>query len=241
METREELLNGLREADSIINQLSNIQQRLTQVRSQYRSTIPNKKMKLWVKILLIVLLIMMLFSSTVDKTIWDMIWGILFGVLEIAVVYFVIKFYYKWKNQKIDSQNEQILRDNANAQEKEKAVLGELQQAQTAYQERVSWWYPENYCSLDAVGFFYNAVKNHRADSMKEAINLYETELHQRRVEDNQQQALQQQKLNNLLAAGSLVMQGAQLNEMNRHNAVTEVEMQHANWKLDDISSRLRH
>ncbi len=74
---------------------------------------------------------------------------------------------------------------------------------------------------------------------MKEAINLYETALHQRRVEDTQKQALQQQeqmlqqqKLNNLLSVGSLVMQGAALDEMSRHNATAEFEMQKANRTL---------
>lgn len=43
METREELLNGLNDAVSIIRQLSNVHQRLTNVRDQYKSHLPNTK------------------------------------------------------------------------------------------------------------------------------------------------------------------------------------------------------
>jgi len=43
METREELLNGLKDAVSIIGKLGNIQQRLTRVRNQYKSHLPNSK------------------------------------------------------------------------------------------------------------------------------------------------------------------------------------------------------
>lgn len=84
---------------------------------------------------------------------------------------------------------------------------------QIAYRERVGYWYLDNYCSVEVVEFFYNAVMNYRAGNLKEAINLYETFLHQRREEDNQKKAIEQQKLNNLLSAGSLMMQGLALGE----------------------------
>ena len=114
--------------------------------------------------------------------------------------------------------------------------LEDLQKVQIAYRERVAYWYPDNYCSLDAVEFFYNAVNNYRADSLKEAINLYETALHQRRVEDTQKQALKEQRFANM---ANLVMQGAAIGEMKRHNAMAEFEMQRANRTLNDIQTRL--
>ena len=117
-------------------------------------------------------------------------------------------------------------------QVKENAVLVDLQNVQVVYRDKLASWYPENYCSVDAVEFFYNSIKNYRADNLKEAINLYETALHQRRVEDTQKQALQEQRLNNL---ANLVMQGAALGEMSRHNATTEFELQKANRTLDNI------
>ncbi len=69
METRDELLNGLNEAVSIIRQLANIQINLNTVRSQYRNTIPNKKMgKLAKTVLVLLALCCVMFN-----------WGILIG------------------------------------------------------------------------------------------------------------------------------------------------------------------
>lgn len=134
------------------------------------------------------------------------IWGLIIGILQIAVGCIVVKFIYKKLNEKIDADNQQIMSENEQIKAQEQAVLSDLQQVQTAYRERVGYWYPDNYCSVDAAEFIYNAVKNYRVDNLKEAINLYETALHQKRVEDTQKQALQQQKLNNLLSAGSLIV-----------------------------------
>ncbi|MCQ2565799.1 MAG: hypothetical protein MJ194_03000 [Clostridia bacterium] len=44
---------------------------------------------------------------------------------------------------------------------------------------------PRDYRYYDALVFFENALENGRADSMKEALNLYETYLHQVRMETN--------------------------------------------------------
>lgn len=209
MQTREELLNGLNDAKRIIRQLANIQTKLNQVRGQYKTTSPNKKMG---KLAIIILILLGL--NCIRKVLnLTSIWGLVFSVLELAAAYVIIKFIYKMMNEKIDADNQRILTENKNLNVQEQAVLNELQEVQVAYRERVSYWYPDSYCSVEAVEFFYNAVVNYRADSIKEAINLYETVLHQRRVEDNQKKAAEQQKLNNLLSAGSLMMQGLALGE----------------------------
>ena len=157
----------------------------------------------------------------------------------LALCVLIIKGYYISKNKKIDTTNETIVKSNKTIQVQEQAVLNDLQQVQTVYRERVGYWYPDNYCSVEAVEFFYNVIQNYRADNLKEAINLYETTLHQRRVEDNQKQAVRQQKLNNLLSVGSLVMQGAALGEMKQQNIRQNFAMQDVNRSLDDIRSRL--
>lgn len=234
MQTREDLLNGLNEAVVLIQQLANIQQRLNKVRNQYKRIIPNKKVGNFAKFILICLIL-----NCALNLIQLNIWGIIISAMEVVVVYVIIQFLYKKTNEKIDAGNQRIVAENENIKVQEQTVLDELQKVQIAYRERVSYWYPENYCSVDAVEFFYNAVKNYRADNLKEAINLYETVLHQKRVEDTQKQALQQQKLNTLLSAGSLMMQGMSLGEQSRHNAVAEFEMQNANRTLNDIRSRL--
>lgn len=49
---------------------------------------------------------------------------------------------------------------------------------------------PEDYASVDAVSSFILYIKNQRADSLKEAINLYEEELHRQQMIEMQQEQL---------------------------------------------------
>lgn len=215
MQTREELLNGLNEAVSIIRQLANIQQRLTDVKNQYKPHLPSTKRgkrSSW------------FFAIFPAFILWGII-GDIGLIIGLVAGILVRTYYYKRKNEMIDQENQAL-------QTKENAVLVDLQKVQTVYREKLASWYPENYCSVDAVEFFHNAIKNYRADNLKEAINLYETALHQRRVENTQKQALQEQRFANM---ANLVMQGAALGEMSRHNATAEFEMQKANRTLDNI------
>jgi hypothetical protein len=164
------------------------------------------------------------------------IWGLITGIIQVAIGCFVVKFIYKKINEKIDADNQQMVAENEQVKAQEQSVINDLQKVQVAYRQRVSYWYPDNYCSVDTVEFFHNAVKNYRADSLKEAINLYETALHQRRVEDTQKQALNEQRFANM---ANLVMQGVALGEMKRHNTTAELELQRANRTLNDIQTRL--
>ena len=225
MQTREELLNNLNTAVFIIRKLSNIQQRLNQVRSKYQ---PYRKMGKIAKFTIGYFLF-----GAIVALIMGEITMVVFGIICAAFIYIVAKYIQKQLNIRIDKKNESIKINE------EQPILNDLQKVQVEYREYLSSWYPENYCSVDAVEFFYNTIKNYRADSLKEAINLYETALHQRRVEANQEQSIKQQKLNNLLSVGSLVMQGATLSEMKQQNIKQRFAMEDINRSLDDIRSRL--
>lgn len=68
---------------------------------------------------------------------------------------------------------------------------------------------PENYRYLMAVECMYGYFVNRRADSLKEAINLYEEELYRMRQEQRSEQmvALQRQQnsaLNNISASSAI-------------------------------------
>lgn len=256
MQTREELLNGLGEAADIIRQLVNIQQKLNNTRAKYRSLIPPKPQKglSIIKIILgfigisiigtIVFSIVVVASGdmSVENTVQK-------GALFLFVPYLSIPleiFNNKKRNKKIEEQNkltqqqnEQLLAFNERVKEEEQGVLNELQQLQVVYNKKVNPWYPIDYCSLEAVEFLYNAINNYRADSLKEAVNLYETTLHQQRVESNQQQALKQQKLNNLLSAGSLVIQGATLGAINDQTAAINNQTASLTNGINNINDNL--
>lgn len=135
MNTREELLNGLNDAVSIIRQLSNIQNRLNQVRGQYKNLKPNKKIGKLLKglfVLCVLSCVMMLLQMN--------IWGLITGIIQVAVGCIVVKFIYKKINEKIDADNQQIVAENEQIKAQEQAVLNDLQKVQIAYRECVSYW-----------------------------------------------------------------------------------------------------
>lgn len=232
MNTREELLNGLGEAVNIIRQLANIQQRLNNIRGSYRNTRPLKKFSLVGKILIGFWILMGLMVYSTSNEIGMLITTILLMVLP---HYLFFSHRKKKNNERIEAENKQIISNNEQLRIQEQNTLNELKQIQILYQERLSSWYPVNYCSVDASEFFYNLINNYRADSLKEAINLYETHLHQQRVETNQQKALNQQMLGNLLSAGSLVMQGATLGAINNQTASVTGAVNNVNDTLNRI------
>ena len=61
-------------------------------------------------------------------------------------------------------------------------------------------------------------------------VNLYETEMHQRRMEAGQQQMLNQQRIGNMLQIGNLMMQGQILNQAQQINANTAGVKDNLDW-----------
>ena len=102
----------------------------------------------------------------------------------------------------------------------------------------VAPWYPMDYDSIDAVDFFLTAVRNHRASTVQEMVNLYETERHQRRMEQGQQQILQQQRIGNMLQLGNLFMQGQILNQAQQINANTASASSSLDWISNAMGRR---
>ena len=131
-------------------------------------------------------------------------------------------------NQKIAEENRQIDEYNMSIDRQVAELNKQLREVQQAYRERVLSWYPPNYCYIEAAEFFLNAVINRRADTIKECVNLYETTLHQQRVEANQQAMQNKMDLNNLMTAGSLILEGKILKETRTTNS-----------KLDSINSNI--
>lgn len=110
-------------------------------------------------------------------------------------------------NQQIDEENARIMEYNKGVQRELEAVDGNLRQVQNQYIADIAPWYPPDYCTIDAAEFFLSCFRNFRADTMKEAINLYETTMHQRRLEANQEETHRLLNLNNRLTQTSIFMQ----------------------------------
>lgn len=92
--------------------------------------------------------------------------------------------------------------------------------------------------TIDAVDFFLTAVRNHRASTVQEMVNLYETERHQRRMEQGQQQILNQQRIGNMLQLGNLFMQGQVLSQAQQINANTASASSNLDWIANAMGKR---
>ena len=107
------------------------------------------------------------------------------------------------REKKVNKFNESIAESNEIISEQISIVNREMQEIRQLADEEL-YWYPRNYCYSDAVNYFINVVSNYRADSLKEAINLYVEELRHRQMMQNQQELVRQQKINNVLSTANL-------------------------------------
>lgn len=113
---------------------------------------------------------------------------VLILILSVAGTYFIVRNrlddMVAFVNSKIKHQNEQHRKDF-------QAVLDENLRLEVLYQEEGKvmdrhreraeelgrGWYPQDYYTLDAVNYLLHAFNNFKADTIKEAIQLYDTHL----------------------------------------------------------------
>jgi hypothetical protein len=105
----------------------------------------------------------------------------------------------------------------------------QLNQASHDFAANIGDKFPKAYLYDEAVGFCVQMVRNHRATSIPEAINLYETERHHQRVENLLAwQAAEAQRTRKLAAVGNVVqaaMQGAVIGTIRQEGAQTRAAL----------------
>ncbi|MGN0484793.1 MAG: hypothetical protein ACI4HI_14700 [Lachnospiraceae bacterium] len=203
VEQREQLLGRLNEVSKLLHRISALRQKKEETQAMLQQHIPYfKERSLWIRVVPVVVLFLTLFDHPL-----------------IAVGGFLVYGYYRKcydvdcasRNQKVEQQNAQIQNQLAVFQKEIDTVCAD-------YARNCSSWYPKDYSYMEAVDFFIHCIENYRAETLKEAINLYEEELHRRRVEEahkemihtqhsmtrNQEQMIQQQDYANELARQSL-------------------------------------
>ena len=149
------------------------------------------------------------------------------------------------KNLEIEAQNNLIAASN----EEIEGTIAELQNTLEAVRrqwiDEVLPWYPADYNTSYAVDCFCRYVKTQRASTIQEMVNIYETEMHQKRMENSQkkilskqQEMVNQQRLGNVLQVGNLVMQGQQLSQM-RQTAASAASAATSASKTADVANRM--
>lgn len=118
---------------------------------------------------------------------------ILFSIIAVVIVYFTVK-------RKISSSMSQTM----SAVEKNNSLIDGISrqiQSVAADGENKINELPRDYRYYYAAQFFEKALSNYRADSMKEAVNLFEEYLHRQNLENqNQQMLINNQRQNQMLA-----------------------------------------
>ena len=274
MEEQASLLPGVATAHDLMHRVVALQQRINQLTTQF-ATKTEKKTKRHPVLYAIggFLIAFTLITSTplrvltfpvtmpffpiggmeLQTTVWNVVNFIVSAIIG-AILYKVIaKTADKSRSQinaAIDQSNQQVEANNQALAQSIEQTKQEIFAVQQQWASQVAPWYPMDYDSIEAVDFFLAAVRNHRATTVQEMVNLYETEMHQRRMEAGQQQILNQQRIGNMLQIDNLFMQGQILNQAQQINANTasasssldqiRTSASSMSKSLDQIASRLR-
>lgn len=98
-------------------------------------------------------------------------------------------------NARIQDENQRRSVDVAAAMNPElDVVFSQMDQVRVGLRQYAEGWIPRDYFSDEVVGFCLTMARNHRASTLQEALNLYETEQHRMRMENLAQAQLEQQR-----------------------------------------------
>lgn len=123
------------------------------------------------------------------------------------------------KNMMISEKNRDIDEYNHDVSVRRQELSYEINEINNEMLEVTSYWYPQDYYSLEAVDEFISIVKNHKADTVKEMMAVYDTMQHRYRELQtqeetkrmleaslyNQQEMANLQRVSNILQIGNLV------------------------------------
>lgn len=151
------------------------------------------------------------------------------------------------ENEKIKHiENERRAAYNAQVMAEAQQINEEMQKIRQIANEQLTW-YPRNFCYSEAVDFFIDAIQNFRADSLKEAINLYIEEqrhrqllLNQQKIANQQQQIARQQQISNVLSTANLFANLGAINAMNNNTSAVNAAAASTNRKIDEAARYIR-
>ncbi|MCC3272809.1 hypothetical protein MUK71_12215 [Arthrobacter zhangbolii] len=125
--------------------------------------------------------------------------------------------------------NQQRVTHNQAVSADEQRVDAQLTQASRDFASDIGNRFPQAYLYDEAVGFCLQLVRDHRASTIHDAINLYETERYRQRMENLQAwQLAEAQQTRKLMALGTVVnaaMQGAMIGTVRHEGAQTRAAL----------------
>lgn len=126
-------------------------------------------------------------------------------------------------NRNVAARNEAIEESNRQVQQQREAYYNQYAALQQELQSNTASWYPPDYYNMEAVNFFINAVRNSRAGTVSELVNMFEaTKQHQEiaayqkrqeqklaQLVEGQQNISDQLSFTNLMQVASFIQRGA--------------------------------
>lgn len=212
--TRDQLLENLQRAHTILAGFANLEQQDQSLKKQIITKIPapaplppKYKWNVGMWFVFTFLAFIVLYSLTGSYSYYgnDLYYIVIFA-LSVGCA-FGVKQYMAWKNKEvatINAQHDEALKQaiqagtqrNKETVAKMNSLAEHMESWRIAWQEDAASWYPPDYMTVDASAYFLKAVTNYQADSIKEAVNLYDEYLHRNAMEAA---ALRQQQLTSRL------------------------------------------
>lgn len=265
MENQTDMKNILIKASKLLQTAESMQRKIDEIKKKYRPTEGGYK-QLWHGVkpigmkLLIVFVCLILFEILGGVFEWlaqifferfgfsvNFSLGLI-GVIQVMLVVLTLVFSQEFANKKIIIFNqknanrlEQNKINNQNLKQEEMALRDQLNAVAIQYTAECSDYIPQDYrYDAEAVDFFAKAMVNQRADNIKEAVNLYETELYRRRMEAKQDELIRKQEEANQLAAANLAASIAAAEAANRQADAAYSQAAAMNRQADELS-RIRN
>lgn len=232
METRLELAKFYQSAANLLHRMDNLETQRNEIRKKFLPTEGGYK-KLWKgmypfgrKFLLFLIcsaFVGMLLSIGVELPQYLYLWfgmpvemiGVYWSVLEIVLIVVTFSFGVMYMNHSIRKKNQKNAdrleankRYNEQLEQEDQKLLHQVLDAYTQYNRDYAASVPGKYTyDTQAVQFFASAFYDGRADSLKEAINLYEQELFNKRIEQKIDAEMRRNELHRLFMENQAVMQ----------------------------------
>lgn len=150
-------------------------------------------------------------------------------ILALAILLVRNKLVLPRLHARAERINQQRRTHNQAVSAEEQQVDAQLNQASRDFAANIGNEFPQAYLYDEAVGFCLRMVRNHRAITIHDAINLYETERHRQRMENMQAwQLAEAQRMRRLMAVGTVVnaaMQGAVIGTLRHEGAQTRAAL----------------
>ena len=279
-ESKKSLLDQMLLAQSLIHAIPRLQKRIDdlsyQIESQKEVYVEKKNGKMTIVVAVLISLVLAYFVTyianltvqtlTTRQGINNIVYSrsLNSNVSDVlSIVVFVISFIVsrKFITKHIDKKNaaekERVEKHNADVEKATQGMKEEIEDAtarvfsaQKTWLEECAPWYPMDYCDIASVDFFVAALRNHRADSIKALVNLWEQEKRYNTAEAQRAQAAAQQEamvtqqiIGNLLSFGSLLVQGKMLNnQKDIANKLGNIDFNTKNiaWDTGQFSNRNR-